>query len=258
MIQTIRTCGKDSWWLRSLAIVLALTLLEACSRAGSPTQNVGELSSLAPTENVTIPPHTPQVPTSIPNKTNTPTLTSTPEPSPSPVPKVTPVPTIEQTATSVPEMVLDVGEVRYEFVDPATNEAITVALPQEWVEIIRKAETKAGQLYKEVPLAQARTEGEKGSRKLMVGNIVVAMEGENGWERNINVYEIPNYIGFEGMALAQDFDLGSIDMNRISNETIILGQSSIYAEGVGTITQTLVDNVTPISAIRTNIIVPND
>ena len=162
-------------------------------------------------------------------------------------------------ATPTPEITVAEGEVRYEFTDTATGEALAVALPQEWVQVIEKAENKPNQEYKDVPLAQARVEGEVGSRSLMVGNIAVAVESGSGWERNEAVYTIPGYLGFEGVALAQDEYLGSADPETIPTDARVFVQNvNQHVDGIGTFTVTYADRLMPVEATRTHIAVVQD
>lgn len=183
------------------------------------------------------------------------TETPTEEPTATPAPTETPAP------TPTPELVIGEGEVRYEFTDAATGEALAVALPQEWVEVIEQAEDRPNQEYKGVPLAHARiVEDEAGNRQLMVGNIAVAVETGSGWEKNEAVYTIPGYLGFEGVALAMDEYLGSADPETIPADRKLKTQATSqgYVEGLGTIEIAFADNLMPIEATRTHMVVVNE
>lgn len=244
-------------------LLLLIVLLLSPSCAAQDKNLLGGANLAAATELATLPIHTPQVSTPSP----------VPSPSPEPSPTITATSTLEPTATdtpeptptSTPEMVLEEGEVRYEFIDPATDETIALAVPKEWVDVINKAEQEPGQKYKEVPLAYARIEGEEGNRKLIVGNIDVAAESPNGWIKSDDVYTITDYLGFEGLALAQDEYLGSHDAQDVPIEkpTTRIGPpggccGSWFVENLGTRQMDLIQHVMPIEASRTNIVVPFD
>lgn len=249
----------DRVFVRHFLIPVVFLLIIIATAACGAAEPVPAELAMQPTDSPSATPTTAPTATSLPIPTPTDEPTSTPDPTKTPEPTETPVP----TATSTPEVELAPGEVRYEFVDLTTNETITVALPQEWVDVISLAETEAGNTYKEIPLAQARIEidEETGERKFKVGNITLATETESGWKRDETVYTIQGYMGFEeGVTLAQDEFLGSADPETIPIDRKLKTQnvSGGFTEGLGTLEIAFLDNLMPVNATRTNIVVMSE
>lgn len=180
-------------------------------------------------------------------------ITSTPVPADTPTPELTPTPEPSPT----PELILEEGEVRYEFRTPDSSEIISFAIPEEWVNILSYTENESGQFYNDRPLAQAGIVEESGIRKFKVGNITVAEEIDGKWEKNETVYVMENYLDFEGRILAQDENLGRIDPNQISAPKVGVKFSvnSKNVPGIGAINYKVIHNPIIVGATRTNIVV---